>query len=87
MAQQIRRHLRRTVLGEVLGRTDHNQLERAQRAGHQPGVVRFSGPNDGIKTFLDDVHQPVGEIQVQFDTGVAAHEGDQRRHHQISNQG
>ncbi len=66
-----------------------NDMERviAQAPSHQTRVVEHPGANDRVKALLDHIHQPIGELQVELDFGVARHEPRQLHKHHVTDLG
>ena len=62
------------------------QVEGPELAGTQARVLGDAAAHHHVEAFLDHVHQAVAEVQVQFDAGVAAHEGWQHNREQAQHQ-
>jgi hypothetical protein len=45
---------------------------------HQPRVAIVTGPYNEVKAFVDDVHDPVREIEVQFNEWIRCYKGRKR---------
>ncbi|MNS46273.1 hypothetical protein D3C72_787630 [compost metagenome] len=61
-------------------------LECAQHPRYQPGIRDLAGAHDSVESFLDHVHDPIREIQIERDFRIVAHESGQGWHQQHARQ-
>ncbi|MCY1235861.1 hypothetical protein D9M72_484910 [compost metagenome] len=87
MPEQVFRHLRPTVRGEILRSRDDPVPERPELAAHEARILDLACSDDGIEALFDDVDQPIREIEVEVDQRVAVHEIRYGRHQEHAGQG
>ena len=67
-------------------RRDDPVPERPELAAHQPRILDLARSDNGIEALLDNVDQPIREIEVEVDQRVGAHEIRYGRHQQHAGQ-
>ncbi|MNL09703.1 hypothetical protein D3C87_1304740 [compost metagenome] len=82
VTEQIVGRRRHATRREIIGRSDDPVRECPCPTHHQSRVPGFAGADHGIETFVDHIHQPVGEVEVKLDLGIGTHEGHDCGHHQ-----
>ena len=77
----------RNTPGHQIGRGRHEASAICpQSPGHQARVTNFGEADDGVEALLDDIYDPIAEIEIQFYLGLGPHEGDESWHHQHADQ-
>src|SRR5271156_5754201 len=77
----------RNTLGREIGRGRHEASAIcAQSPGHQTRVASLGEAHYGVEALLDDIYDPIAEIEIQYHLGIGPHEGDESRHHQHAGQ-
>ncbi|MNM54869.1 hypothetical protein D3C81_659980 [compost metagenome] len=71
--------LRYAVLVQVRRRGNVDEVQLAQRAGHQAGVTQLAHPQHRIAAVLDQIYRAISHAQVQLDLGVPCKEVGQGR--------
>src|SRR5690348_1351945 len=77
----------RNALGRQIGRCRHEASAiGTQSPGHQARVTSLREAHYGVEALLDDIYDPIAEIEIQYYLGIGPHEGDESRHHQRADQ-
>jgi hypothetical protein len=58
-------------------------VEGPQRPRHQPAVRQLSAADGDIDALLDQVHDPVGKVEIEADLGILRHELRQDRDEEV----
>src|SRR5208282_5913588 len=74
MARQVLRNGGRATAFEIVWRGDDNAVVVSQLAHDEVGVPRDADPNNNVHSLVDQLHETIGQNELDRDLGIGPHE-------------